>query len=110
MKSKTKKKTVKKSCRAVKSYMGGEPCKTASPEFIEILSELEAETVLSGSVGLDINNRLHSIKYNSIDKEEGEAVPKENDDLAGKFREVLQKLKAANKMHQKNYYKLNQLF
>jgi hypothetical protein len=85
MKSKTKKKSrrirIKKEVKANKIISDKEPS-----QFSTFLTNFEIEANKSMSIGLDVNN------------------------LVGKFYTVLEKLREANALHEKNYYKLNKLF
>lgn len=110
MKSKTKKKTVKKSRRVQKAPGINQVIADKEPsQFITLLTNFEIEANKSMSIGLDVNNALHNIKWNDPEKNE-ESDHKWSDDLVGKFYTVLDKLRDANSLHEKNFYKLNKLF
>ncbi len=79
-------------------------------EFVNLLDNFELEANRSMSIGLDINNNLHNVKFNDIDKADKKEDSKGNGDLAGKFYTVILKLREANALHEKNFYKLNKLF
>jgi hypothetical protein len=108
MKSKTKKKSrrirIKKEVKANKIISDKEPS-----QFSTFLTNFEIEANKSMSIGLDVNNALHNIKWNDPEAKE-ENDHKWSDDLVGKFYTVLEKLREANALHEKNYYKLNKLF
>jgi len=79
-------------------------------EFVMHLINLEAEVNRSMSVGLEINNVLHNIKWNGPEKDDKSVDIKQNEDLIGRFYVVIEKLRQANDLHDKNFYKLNKLF